>query len=268
MNEAISFLIRHGYSVIFLWVFAEKVGLPLPTAPVLLAAGVLAGEGRLQLAAALLLAVLAALLGDQIWYQVGRFRGSRVLALACRVSLDPDSCVRQAKNLFARHGARSLLVAKFVPGLNITTSPLAGMFRMPLRRFLLFDGLGIFLWAGFYTGLGFLFSHRIEQLFSRGNGLGPWVTFIGPAAMGGYIVWKYIQRRRFLRRLFMTRISPEELKEKIDAGEDVLILDVRHVLEFEALPQIIAGAFHLPMEEIDKTAFQIPRDREVVLCCA
>jgi membrane protein DedA with SNARE-associated domain len=268
MNEAVSFLIQHGYSVIFLWIFAEKAGLPLPTAPVLVAAGVLAGEGRLHLGAALLLAGLAALLGDQIWYQIGRLRGNKVLGLVCRVSLDPDSCVRQAKDFFARHGAHSLLFSKFVPGLNITASPLAGMFRMSLRRFLLFDGLGILLWAGFYTGLGVIFSHRIERLFSRGSGAGPWMTFAAPALLGGYIVWKYVQRRRFLRQLFMTRISPEELKEKIDAGEDVLILDVRHILEFEALPQIITGAFHLPIEEIDKTAFQFPRDREVVLCCA
>jgi membrane protein DedA with SNARE-associated domain len=254
--------------LIFFWIFAEKVGLPLPTAPVLVAAGVLAGAGRLHPGAVLLLAVLAALLGDQIWYQIGRFRGGKVLALVCRVSLDPDSCVRQAKNFFARHGARSLLVAKFVPGLNITASPLAGMFRMPLRRFLLFDGLGILLWAGFYTCLGFLFSHRIERLFGHGNGLGPWVTFVAPSVMGGYIVWKYIQRRRFLKQLFVMRISPEELKGKMDAGEDVLILDVRHVLEFEAEPQIIPGAFYLPIEEIDRAAFRIPRDREVVLCCA
>jgi membrane protein DedA with SNARE-associated domain len=268
MNEAISFLIRHGYPVIFFWIFAEKVGLPLPTAPVLVAAGVLAGDGRLHLEVAFLLTLLAALLGDQIWYQIGRFRGGKVLAFLCRVSLDPDSCVRQAKDFFAHHGTRSLLVAKFVPGLNITASPLAGMFRMPLPRFLLFDGLGIILWAGFYTGLGVLFSHRIERLFSQGSGSGAWVSFAAPALLGGYIVWKYFRRRRFLKQLFVTRISPEELKEKIDAGEEVLILDVRHILEFEALPQIIAGAFHLPIEEIGKTVFQIPGDREVVLCCA
>ncbi|HLE04701.1 MAG TPA: DedA family protein, partial [Anaerolineales bacterium] len=154
MNEAFQFLLRYGYAVLFGFVFAEQLGLPIPAIPVLLAMGALVGAGHFSLAIAIPVALLAALLSDVIWYQLGRYRGPSVLNLICRISLEPDSCVRRTENVFASHGARALLFAKFIPGLSTAAPPLAGIFRMRLPRFLIWDGAGTLLWIGTFVGTG------------------------------------------------------------------------------------------------------------------
>jgi rhodanese-related sulfurtransferase len=82
-----------------------------------------------------------------------------------------------------------------------------------------------------------------------------------------YIVWKIAQRRKFIRHFMMARILPEELKMKMDSGEEVLILDVRHALEFLSDPQMIPGALPFPLEQLNDQHGQIPRDREVIVYC-
>src|SRR5580704_15546364 len=158
MNHSLEFLIHYGYLVLFGWVFAEQIGIPIPAIPVMLAAGALAGTHRINPAAALALAITAALCADMIWYELGRRKGIRILQFLCKISLEPDSCVRRTENVFARNGAKSLLVAKFVPGLNTAAQPLAGIFRMKFWRFLVFDSAGAILYVGTFFGLGFAFS--------------------------------------------------------------------------------------------------------------
>jgi len=267
MNETIQFLIRHGYTLLFFWILFEQLGLPIPAAPLLIAAGVLAGIGQLNFALVFGVSVVASLLSDHFWYQIGRYRGSKVLSLLCRISLDPDSCVRKTKEIFARHGARSLLVAKFIPGMTAVAPPLAGIFHMRPLRFLLFDGLGAFFWVGVFTGVGYLFSHQIEHLAADTSGMGPWIGLVVPGCLAAYIAWKYIQRRRFLHQLAIARITPEEVKQRLDAGEALLILDMRDALEFEAEPYTHPGAFYLPIEQLDEEHHRIPRDRDIVLYC-
>jgi membrane protein DedA with SNARE-associated domain len=233
----------------------------------LLAAGVLAGEGSLHFTLAFILAVAASLISDLLWYLIGRLKGGSVLSLLCKISLNPDSCVRRTSDLFYRHGARSLLLAKFIPGLSTIAPPLAGAFRMSLWRFFLYDGLGACLWACLFMGLGYVFSGQIEEVAAYALKLGTSLTAFVFGGLAAYIVWKYIQRQRFLRHLRFARITPEELKRKFDAGEQVLVVDVRHPVEFSAEPQTIPGAFYLPLEDLDKEHSKIPRDEDVVLYC-
>ncbi len=267
MGETLQFLVRHGYAVLFAWVFVEQIGLPLPAIPLLFAAGALAGAGKLNLALAVGAALFASLVSDLIWYEIGRRRGGRVLNFLCRISLEPDSCVRNTESMFARHGVRSLLVAKFVPGLSTAAPPLAGIFRMRLPRFLLFDGLGALLWAGAFTGLGYLFSNQLERMVAYTLRMGTWLLGILLGALAAYILWKYVKRRRFMRQLRIARISPEELKEKLDAGEPIVIVDLRHSLDFEAEPQLLPGALRVDTEELAERHQEIPRDRDVILYC-
>jgi len=267
MNETIQFLIRHGYTLLFFWILFEQLGLPIPAAPLLIAAGVLAGIGQLNFALVFGVSVVASLLSDHFWYQIGRYRGSKVLSLLCRISLDPDSCVRKTKEIFARHGARSLLVAKFIPGMTAVAPPLAGIFHMRPLRFLLFNGLGAFFWVGIFISVGYLFSHQIEHLAADTSGMGPWIGLIVPGCLAAYIAWKYIQRRRFLHQLAIVRITPEEVKQRLDAGEALLILDMRDALEFEIEPYTLPGAFQLPIEQLDEKHHEIPRDRDIILYC-
>jgi membrane protein DedA with SNARE-associated domain len=267
VDETFQFLIRHGYSVLFVWVLAEQLGLPLPATPLLLAAGALAGSGQMNLPLAIALAVLASMLGDVSWYEFGRRRGGRVLSLLCRISLEPDSCVRKTETAFVRHGSRSLLIAKFVPGLNTMAPPLAGIIGMRLERFLIFDGLGALLYLGTFVGLGFVFSSQLEQVAARVAGLGLSLLVILGGGLAAYILWKYIQRRRFIRGLRIARITPEDLKKKIEAGEEIVVVDLRGSLDFEAAPQTIPGAIRLAPDKVEEGHQQIPRDRDIVLFC-
>ena len=267
MDEAVSFLIRNGYAVLFAWVAAEQFALPVPSEPVLLAAGALAGAGRLSLPAALVVCVAACLLADVVWYEIGRTRGSRVLRFLCRISLEPDSCVRGSQEKFARYGARSLLVAKFLPGLNTVAQPLAGILGMRRSRFLLFDSLGALTWTGGYMALGYVFSDRLERVAAFGERLGVWLLALLLGALIVYVGVKYVRRQRFIRELRIARITPAELRQKIDAGDPVMIVDLRQSLDFEADPGVIPGALHLTPDEIERRAAEIPRDRDVVLYC-
>jgi len=116
MSDTVQVLLQYGYVVLFAFVLVEQIGLPIPAVPVLLGVGALAGTGRMSLALALGAALAASLPPDLVWYELGRRRGGRILGLLCRVSLEPDSCVRRAENLFMRRGRKALLIAKFFPG--------------------------------------------------------------------------------------------------------------------------------------------------------
>ena len=268
MEHMIQFLLHHGYSVIFVWVFVEQLGLPVPSAPALLAMGALAGRGEFSFWLTLALATLASLGSDFFWFELGRHRGHNILNQLCRISLEPDSCVRRTQNLFIRYGARSLLVAKFVPGLGAVAAPLAGMFGVRVMRFLLWDAAGVLTWAGTLTGLGYLFSSQLERIayyaMSLGSGLAALV--VGPFV--AYIAWKYLERQRFIRKLRIARITPEELKQKLDAGEDIMVVDLRSSVEFEGEGDtVVAGALRMNTDEIEARHQEIPRDRDVVLYC-
>jgi membrane protein DedA with SNARE-associated domain/rhodanese-related sulfurtransferase len=268
MNQMLEFVVRHGYTLVFAWVFVEQAGLPIPSAPLLLAAGALAGTHQMNLGLAIAFAVFAAVASDSMWYELGRRKGVRVLQLLCRISLEPDSCVRRTQVRFGKSGARVLLVAKFIPGLNAMSSPLAGIIRMGMRRFILFDALGALLWSGAFMTAGYVFSGQLERVAARAAYLGEWLLVLVLGAFAGYIGWKFYNRRRFLRKLRIARITPEELKGKIDAGEDVIIVDLRHALDFDAQPDTIPGALHMDAAELEEAHEVIPRDREIILFCA
>jgi membrane protein DedA with SNARE-associated domain/rhodanese-related sulfurtransferase len=268
MNELLQFVVRHGYVLVFAWVFVEQAGLPIPSSPLLLATGALAGMHQMNLWVALAIAAFAAVCSDSMWYALGRQKGVRVLQLLCRISLEPDSCVRRTQVSFGKNGANVLLVSKFVPGLNAMAAPLSGIIRMGWRRFLLFDALGTVFWVSSFTMTGFAFSDELERIAANVAFMGEWLLFLLVGGFGGYIGWKFYNRQKFLRKLKIARITPEELKEKIDAGEDLIILDLRHALDFNAQPETIPGALHMDAAELEEAHEVIPRDREIVLFCA
>src|SRR5262247_273651 len=267
MDTTIGVLARYGYLVVFGSILAEQIGLPFPAIPFLLAAGALVGAGKLSFALLLLLSGIASLMADMVWYVIGRLGGARVLGWLCRISLEPDSCVRRTETIFSKHGPRSLMVAKFIPGFSTIAPPLAGIVRMPLGRFVFYSALGGLFWAGAFIALGWIFSYQLEIVAGYAVQLGSWTLVLIGAALGGYIAWKFISRQRFLRKIRIARISPEELKAKLDRGEEILIVDVRDRIDFEAEPTIIPGALHLTIEDMDQRHREIPREREIILYC-
>ena len=268
MNEVLDFLVRHGAAVLFAVVFIEQMGVPLPATPWLLAAGALAGAGKMNVAVALAAAAIGSVLADLIWFYLGRHYGYRVLNLLCRISLEPDSCVRRTQDVFTRYGMRGVVAAKFIPGLSTLAPPLAGSSGVSAARFFSFDGAGSLLYVGAFILVGVLFSHQLEQVIDALANLGGSALALVGGLVGLYIAYKYFQRHRLLRELRMARISVDELHQKLEAGEDPLILDLRSHAELEQNPSLIRGALHMTMDEVEHRQQEIPRDRDIVLYCS
>jgi membrane protein DedA with SNARE-associated domain/rhodanese-related sulfurtransferase len=268
MNEANAFVSQYGEILLFAVVFAEQIGLPLPAIPVLLAAGALAGAGKMDLTGAIVLSVIACVAGDLIWYELGRRRGRRALNLLCRISLEPDSCVRRTENFFTRHGVRSLVLAKFIPGLSTLAPALAGLFRTSMQRFLLYNGLGAVLWTLAFILPGYLLSDQIERLAEVAERLGLWLAFVFVAGIVAYLGYKFLHRQLLLRELRIARITAEELKQMMDNGHELLVVDLRGALDHESDPYTIRGALHMTAEELEQRHHEIPRHQDVILFCA
>jgi membrane protein DedA with SNARE-associated domain len=263
--ETIHFVERHGYALLFLWVLAEQGALPIPSAPLLVAAGALVRTGRLNGAAAIACCLAGALVADSVWFYFGRRRGKRVLRFLCRLSLSPDSCVHQTEHAFLKYGLNTLLVAKFIPGFNAVAAPLAGDSGIGVFRFLALDTLGIVIWSGAYIGAGYLFADQLERALTYMERLGSGLVMLAAGLFAAWILWKFIQRRRFLKQLEVARITPEELRYRIDGGEDLYIVDLRSRLETDS--STVPGAIRFAAEDLTANSKQLPRDREIILFC-
>jgi len=268
MNQTLEFLVRHGTAVLFFAVFIEQLGVPLPAAPWMLAAGALAATGRINWFVALAAATSGSVVADLIWFFLGRYGGHRMLDLLCRISLEPDSCVRRTQDLFARYGMRGVVAAKFIPGLSTLAPPLAGSSGVSVSRFFLFDGLGSLLYAGCFILLGVLFSHQLEQVIAALASLGGSALALMVGLAMVYIGYKYFQRQRLLKELRMARITVDELHQKLESGENPIILDLRSQAELERDPSLIRGARHMTMDELRLRQHEIPRDRDIILYCS
>src|SRR5262245_32152902 len=191
------------YSVVILpaLVVAEQIGIPLPAVPALLAVGALAANGHASIPLAIGAIAVVALPVDLLWYELGRRRGASVLSNLCRLTLEPDSCVRRTENLFIRYGVKAMIVSKFLPGLTTVMPPLSGIFAVSRWKFACYEVIGVILWAGFWTGLGYVFSDAIEVVARRAAGLGRALGVMVALALAAYIVFKYIRRQLFLRKL-------------------------------------------------------------------
>lgn len=262
-----SLLLKHGYSFLFAYVFGVTAGVPIPADPLLLIMGAMAGDHRYSLALSLLSVAAAAMAADWIWYEAGRLRGYRVLRILCRFALEPDSCVRSTELAFRKRGAQTLIFAKFVPGMSLVSMPLAGIIHMPRWRFLLADAAGSLLWGLTWLIAGFAFHHQVDDvigwlgLFGRRAGLSILVL------IALYVGYKYLQRWRVMRQLRINRITPHEVREMIERGAPVTIVDLRHPADVAREGLKVAGALVVRPEDLRSRSHEIPEDQEIILYC-
>jgi len=268
MQQALEFLLQHIEMVVFLTVLAEQVGLPIPAIPVLLAGGAVAGDGEAYLTVLTVISVVACLLGDMLWFELGRHRGRQALSLLCRISLEPDVCVRKTENLFATHGLRALILAKFIPGFSTLAPALAGLFKISIGRFVLFNGAGSLLWSLSFLLLGYVLSDQIGYIGELAMQFGTTAVSISAVSLGGHLVYKYLHRQKLLRELRVARITPVELKQLMNSGKELIVVDLRDILDHMADPYTIPGALRISPEELEQRHQDIPRDRDVILFCA
>lgn len=267
MTDTIQFVLQYGYVLVFVWVLGEQAGLPVPVAPLLMTCGALAGQGHMSLFVTVLAAAVASLISDSVWYYVGKQRGLGVLRLLCKISLEPDTCVRQTEAKFAKFGLRTLLFSKFVPGLNTAAAPLSAVVGTPYGRFAPFAFIGAALWAASFTLAGFFFSNQISRITDGLQRLGSWALLLFVGAFFAYIGYRYYERVRFLNQVKGDRITPQELKTKLDLGEQVTIIDLRHPLDLLPDPHTLPGALRISPDDLEERHNEISRERDIVLFC-
>ena len=270
MNQLTEFLIKHGYWVLFVSVVGRQACLPIPTNLLLLAAGALAGLGRLNLLATALYAISAFILTDLAWYEAGRKWGTKTLSIFCRTALNPHSCMDKMIDKFSRHGVKSLLVSKFIIGLDSITSPLSGVSGMHRSEFLLFDGLGATIWVLSYLALGYTFRHKLDRIATYSTEFGEVLAGLGIALLLVFLLRRLIHWYHFLREFRLTQISADKLRSKLRLGDPVLLLDLQRDDMSNGNNEAIPGAIRLDPRQLERYIRQyshvnLRTDREVIL---
>lgn len=261
MVRLIELVVRHGVPLVFFNVLLEQLGVPVPAVPTLIVAGALSRESRISSTHVLIASVLASLIADWIWFMLGRRYGYRILKTLCRISLSPDSCVRDTESKFERWGLKSLLFAKFVPGFSTVAPPLAGAAKHSAIKFLIYDAIGAAVWAGSAVAVGRAFHHAIGRVIDSLENLGGWAVAIVVTIVAIFIFFKWAQRQNFYKQLRMARVSVHELKVLMDQGVRPLIVDARSESARHRDPRRIPTAVTLDVFD------DIEASREIVVYC-
>ena len=266
MNETIRFLAQYDYWLLLGAILGRQACLPIPANLVLVAAGALARSERLTPAGIAGLSVAAFLCADLAWFEAGRKFGGRILHFACGLTRDSASCAHKATSAFDRHGVRILLVSKFIPGFDAVAAPLAGQAHVSILRFLLFDGFGAALWTGIYAALGYVFANQLDRVAMHLARVGTLVALAVAAGLSFYIVRRLARWLRFVRQFRLARITPEELRDQMNAGKDILLVDLQRKADGSA--EGIPGAVRIhPSVLVQCKDLDISPSREVVLYC-
>ena len=264
--------LRHAYSVLFGWVLVEQAGLPIPSVPLMLAAGTMSAAHKVQMALVIPVVLLACLIADTGWWWMGRRYGSRVLDLLCKMSLDASTCVNRAQGSIARRGGVTLLFAKFVPGVSTIAAPIAGQAGMTYREFATYDMAGTVLWASAWLFAGRFFgdmARRSNEFFAT---LTHFAVALVMFMILGIVIYRYVQRHRFLAELRGLRLEPEQLLAMMEEAQNQgmqapFIVDLRHPLDVLTDPEVLPGALRIGPDELKLHRDEIPNDREIVLYC-
>lgn len=256
-----------GPLILFLLVLLQQAGVPYPITPVLIVAGAVSVHGRLPAAAVIGLAVAAAVIADFAWYMAGFRLGGRALKVLCTLSLSPDSCVSETERWFGRFGTRVLVIAKFVPGLGLVSTAMAGVSRASLEGFFLYDVIGNLLWAATMVCLGVVFHDAVGLVLQTLAELGYWGVVLIGVAIAGFVVVKLAKRRALIQELRLSRISVAELKELVDRGPAPVIIDALAPASRQR-EGVIPGAIPVETLRLDSGGAAVPLDVEVIVYCA
>ncbi len=267
MQELVRLTNQYGLLLIFAAVLLESLGLPLPAMPLLIVAGALAGNGTVSLGAVAGVALLGVLIGDIAWYFAGRRFGNRVLKTLCRISLSPDSCVRQTETLYERWGGRMLLMARFIPGLSTIAPPLSGAMRLALLHFVGYSAGGALLWIAVSLAIGMVFQSQIERAGQMLARFGSFAVVGVAVAFLLFLAFKWWERRRFYNTLRMARIPVDELRRLVNAGANPVILDVRSAAARKMDGRKIPGARPVDLETPELHLQGVPKSSEIVIYC-
>ena len=269
MHDLMALISRHGYLVVSSIVFAEAIGLPVPGAIGLVGAGAAAASGILHPGLLLLFVLLSMIGGDSLLFVLGRYTGWTLLGLLCRVSVNPESCILRSAESFYKRGKMTLIIAKFIPGVNTMAPPLAGSMRMRPGQFLRLDLLGASLYILAYFGLGFVFRDflaTITQGLQTASLAMEEVILVAIIAYAAYRIWLY--RKNAVYRV-VPRVQVEELARRLatDKDQDVLIADVRSHGYYDPGSARIKGSVRLEPNNLAEELKNFPKDKDIYLYC-
>ncbi|SRR6266496_102772 len=269
MNDFVFAIEHHGYLAVSIVVFAEAIGLPMPAAVALVAGGAAAASGVLRIPQLVLFAVLAMVVGDVILFLVGRYTGWHLLGFLCRVALNPETCILRSAESFYRRGKMTLVIAKFVPGLNTMAPPLAGTMKMRAFQFLQLDLLGGVLYVSAYVGLGFVFHGLLSEIVHGFESAGRALEVIILIALAGYLAYRVWLYRKHAMYRVVPRVQVQELIEKLSAEEhdNILLVDVRSHGYYDAGASRIQGSIRLEPNNLAEEIKNLPREKDIYLYC-
>jgi membrane protein DedA with SNARE-associated domain len=262
-----AFLAAYGYVVVFVWFFADQAALPIPSTPLLIAAGAFAATGQLDLLTVIAVAALASLLADSLWFVLGKRGGARAIGYVCKLSLEPDSCVATTRSVFGRLGPATLIVAKFLPGVQTLAPASAGFAGAPWAGFLVLDLLGALLFVVPLTVGGYLFQPQLAAFLAQLSDVSGGILLAVLAIAALYAAVKVVQWAAFFRGHRLRRLTCEELNDRINAGDAVTVVDLRQRFDYEMQPQAIQDALRIPINQISRREAEISRKYDVVLVC-
>jgi len=269
MTDIAGFIAKYGYQSLFLCLFLEAIGLPIPGAVALLAAGAAVAGGAMRLVIALPVALLATLVADTLLFLAGRYSGWSLLAVLCGLSLSPEGCIVRSAKWFYQRGRLALLFAKFIPGVNTMAPPLAGSMKMRPGQFLRLDMTGALAYILSYGAVGFLFRDIFRalagglQAFSR---TAEWLIGAGVVAYIAYRIWLYGKHRpdRLVPRVPVSEVAAR-LKEQ--PLRPLVIADVRSHGYYDPGAQRAQGSIRLEPNNLDQALPSLPQNAPIYLYC-
>jgi membrane protein DedA with SNARE-associated domain len=269
MNDLITSISHHGYLLLAALCFAEAIGLPIPAALAILTAGAVAAYGQMHFYFVFLFALVAMLVGDTLLYFAGRVSGWALLGLLCRLSANPETCILRSAEYFYKRGKQTLLFAKFIPGVNTMSPPLAGSMRMRPGQFLAYDAMGAALYIGAYALAGYVFSDALRAITRGLRSAGSAAEVVFAVGLTAYVIYRILVYRKFRMLDVAPRVPADEVGRRLATAVpgSILIADVRSHGYYDADSERIAGSIRLEPNRLEEEIKSLSKDREIYLYC-
>ena len=260
---------RHGYALTFGLLLAEALGLPFPAAIALVAAGAAVAAHALWGPYVVLAAIAALLLGDTAQFWLGRYMGWALLGFLCRVSINPETCILRSAESFYKRGKLTLVVAKFIPGVNTMAAPLAGSMKMRYWQFLRLDLAGASLYALTYLLVGYISRDFLAVLLRGFQTAGRAMEGVVLAALLVYAIYRWRQYRKNKPYSIVPRVQVEELAQRLTSADAdrVLIVDVRSHGYYDSGAARIKNSIRIEPNNLEEEMKNFPKDKDIYLYC-
>src|SRR5689334_20546397 len=269
MNALLATMGRHGYALTFAVLLAETIGLPFPASIALVAAGAAIASHTLSATGVVLAALIGLMVGDIWQFWLGRYTGWALLGFLCRLSMNPETCILRSAESFYKRGKATLIVAKFIPGVNTMAAPLAGSMKMRFGQFLSLDFAGALLYTATYLLIGYVSRDFLAALLNGFHAAGRAMEAIIIIALVVYAVYRAIQFYKYKKYRVMPRVQAQELAARLAAGEAdrVLIVDVRSHGYYDVGAERIVGSIRIEPNNLDEEIKNISKDKDLYLYC-